>query len=138
MQHQGQYKWYHVVECNLVLLTISHYFTPTIHDLGKLLLLQCAGKTLFSTCPVKQRKRQQKMVNNKVAPSFSIGLSFTVVQQAGLNVYATSEKFPDFLLSALGCEHCQQNFLKEISKLEAQFASRRSNTPILSKFSIQN
>ena len=34
-------------------------------------------------------------------------------------VCATSEKFPDYPLSALGWEHRRQNLLKEISQLDA-------------------
>jgi hypothetical protein len=80
-------RWYHLdfgLGINNRLLSESEFYTPTTHDVGKVLSLECAGEVIFHTEPVIRfplppNPRQMIQVNNsRNAPSFT-GPSFTVV-----------------------------------------------------------
>jgi CCR4-NOT transcription complex subunit 6 len=121
-------RWYHLdfgLGINNRLLSESEFYTPTTHDVGKVLSLECAGEVIFHTEPVIRfplppNPRQMIQVNNsRNAPSFT-GPSFTVVTFNVLtDECARPEKYPNCPFFALSWKYRRENLLKEILQCDA-------------------
>jgi hypothetical protein len=111
------------------LLSSWKFYTPTIEDIGKELLLECEGSILFHTRPVipfpqglPLRPRQMITVNSNAgerAGSLSSPSITIVTYNVLAEVYATSEKHYHCPPLALLWEHRRENLVKEMIQYDA-------------------
>ena len=114
---------------NRELLSSWKFYTPTIEDIGKVLLLECEGSILFHTRPVipfpqghPLRPRQMIKVNSNAgerAGSLSSPSITIVTYNVLAEVYATSEKHYHCPPLALLWEHRRENLVKEMIQYDA-------------------